>query len=242
MNILQKTSYKIMLPILAKNFCGNRIPRSGSEGKNVNCYTVALDRNNSPFFVATSYKHNTLTGLKWENNTYSEEYTIQIDELEHGKIRLTHYYGLSEITFDSIYDIAWHYVTKIVYLKIKAYSYLEKANIYFFKKKKLVTKKRMELLQFMLDNQLVKDSDDVYFFGHNSEGICIFELMEKLYSVNWVSHPSGEEQRRTLELYLESFVLTGELEKNNDEEYIVTGKTISTIENMRKKNESTVKL
>jgi hypothetical protein len=210
-----------MLPKLISRSCGSTstIPRSGKEGEQVNCYVVALDREGSPFFYATDYKDQTLKGLKWNGHTYADEYSLGLLELENGKLRVTHYYGLSEIRYDNIHDIVWNHLTKLIYLKINLYRHIDSAHQYFFNKQKLVTKKRMELLLFMMNDQLDRT--------HN--GIDSIDLMSKLYSINWVLHPSGDQQQRKLELYLESLVSSGELRKVNNE-YVVLGKAISTIE------------
>ena len=61
------------------------------------------------------------------------------------------------------------------------------------------------------------------------KGIDIFGLMIRLYSYRWMLHPEGQNQEERLSLYLESLIDTGELKKVNDE-YVVTGKAIATIE------------
>lgn len=208
-----------MLPKLISRSCSSSIPRSGEEGEKVNCYVVALDREDSPFFVAIDYKDQILKGLKWNGHSYADDYSLGLPELENGKLRVTHYYGLSEIRYDNIYDIVWHHLTKLIYLKINLYRHIDLAHQYFFNKQKLVTKKRMELLLFMMNDQLDRT--------HN--GIDIFDLMTKLYSINWISHPSGDQQQRKLELYLDSLVSSGELRKINNE-YVVSGEAICTIE------------
>lgn len=217
--MIKNLLFKWMLPKLISRACESRIPRSGEEGEKVNCFVVALDRDGSPFFVATSYKDEKLHGLKWNGERYADDHSIEIADLEEGKLRVTHYYGLAEVAYSSIYDVAMNYLTKYVYVKIHLYRHISSAHQYFFNKKKLVTKKRMELLQFMMGDQLDREHD----------GISSLELMTKLYSINWVLHPSGDEQQGKLELYLESLVDSGEL-KNINHEYVVTGKAISTIE------------
>jgi hypothetical protein len=208
-----------MLPKIIAKACESRIPRYGKEGEKVNCYVVALDREGSPFFVATGYSDQTLTGVMWDGHSYANDCSLGLQELENGKLRVTHYYGLSEVTYDNIYDIVWHYITKLVYLKIHLYRHISSTHQYFFNKRKLVTKKRMALLQFMMDDQLDRTHD----------GISLLDLMTKLYSISWVLHPSGDEEQKKLELYLNSLVASEELRKVNDE-YVVTGKAISTIE------------
>ena len=88
-----------------------------------------------------------------------------------------------------------------------------------FNKKKLITKQRIDLLRFMLNDQLDR--------SHN--GIDIIDLMTKIYSLRWIMHPSRDHEERKLELYLESLVLSGDISKI-DREYVVTGKALSTLE------------
>lgn len=208
-----------MLPKLIAKACESSVPRSGEKGAKVNCFVVALDRDGSPFFVATGYEKQTLTGLKWDGNLYANEHSLGLSELENGKLKVIHFYGLQEVTYYSIYDIVWNYITKYVYLKIYLYQHINSAHQYFFNKRKLVTKKRMKLIQFMMDDQL----------DRTHEGITSLDLMTKLYSINWVLHPSRDEQEKKLELYLDSLVTSEDLRKVNHE-YVVTGKAISTIE------------
>lgn len=217
--MLKNLVSKWLLPKVISRSCESRIPRSGEEGEKVNCFVVALDRDNEPFFVATGFEKGLLTGLRWNGERYAEEHSISINDLNDGNLRITHYYGLSEVIYSSVYDLAWNYLSKFVYLRIHLYRYISSAHQYFFNKKKLVTKKRMELIQFMMNDQLDRE--------HN--GIGVIDLMTKLYSIKWVLHPSADEQQDRLELYLDSLVESGELRKVNTE-YVVTGKAISTIE------------
>lgn len=196
-----------------------RIPRSGEAGANVNCFVVALDRDSEPHFIATGFENGRLVGLRWANGRYSEDHALEVTELDEYKLNITHYYGLAEIRYDSIYDCAWNYVFRFVYAKVRIANYLSSAHQYLFNKKKLVTKSRMELLQFMMRDQLDREHD----------GIGLIDLMTKLYSIHWVLHPRADQEQAKLELYLDSLLESGELRRVNDE-YVVTGNAIGTIE------------
>ncbi|MBW7471700.1 hypothetical protein [Marinobacter sp. F4218] len=210
---------KRLLPRLIARSCESRIPRSGKRGEAVNCYVVAMDRNYEPYFLATAFDGNKLSGLKWDGRSYSEDLDLSLSELLHGQLSITHYYGLSEVTFSSIYDFAWHYFTRIIYLKIRLYRHIDASFQYFFNKKRLVTKRRMDLLAFMVEDQLVR----------THKGIDLLSLMSKIYSMRMFLHPSREVQREKVRLYLESLVQSGELRKVNTE-YVVEGKAIETLE------------
>ena len=165
--------YRFFLPRLIDKACESLIPRSGRKGEQVNCYVVALDQGDSPYFVATGIDGDVLSGLKYDGNSYAVNATLSISDLERGAFRTTHYYGLSEITYDSIYDFAWQYVTRIIYLKIHIYWHIDKTFQYFFNKQKFVSKKRMDLLRFMMNEQLERTHD----------GINSLDLMTKIYSM-----------------------------------------------------------
>lgn len=226
--------YRWLLPRLIAKACESTIPRSGKKGEQVNCYVVALDQDNSPYFVATAIEDDVMTGLKWNGNSYSENANISVSDLENGTLNITHYYGLSEVTYDSIYSAAWHYITRLVYVKIRIYRYIDSTFQYFFNKKKLVTKKRMDLLRLMMEDQLDRTHD----------GIDSISLLAKLYSNRLFLHPTWDEQHKRIDLYLDSLVVSGELRKVNNE-FVVTGKAIITIEKYEedeRRHTETVKL
>jgi hypothetical protein len=201
------------------NSCEARIPRSGHRGAAVNCYVVAVHREGFPYFIATSIADDRVDGLQWNGGSYSDHTTLSIADLDAGNLHITHYFGLSEVTYDSIYDAAWNYVTKLAYLRIKAHVYIDSTFQFFFNKRKLVTKKRIELLQLMMDDQIDRT--------HN--GITLSGLMEKIYSMRMFLHPSWETQERKVQLYLDSLVSSGEVNHINNE-YVVTGVALNTIE------------
>jgi hypothetical protein len=217
--LIKSFLYRYFLPRLLASTCEARIPRSGKKGEQVNCWVVAFDKNSDPYFIATEINGDVLSGLKYDGNSYAVDDTISIRDLKDLELRITHYYGLSEITYDSMLDVAFHYFTKFIYLKIHIYRYIDRTSQYFFNKRKVVSKKRMDLLRFMMDDQLDRT--------HN--GIDSLDLIGKLYSMRLFLHPSFEVQHEKLELYLDSLIASGEVEKINNE-YVVTGKAISTIE------------
>jgi hypothetical protein len=210
---------KIFIPKILSKSCPDRIPRTGSKAEKINCYIVALDKDDSPYFIALKADDKKLYGDIWDGTSYKSGGELTWEEFNDYKLRITHYYGIAEVWFDSIFRYLWHTISKHVYIEIQAKRKINELDQYFFNKKKLVTKKRIELLQFMIEDQVNRT--------HN--GINSFDLMTKLYSVKWVMHPTEIEQNRKLELYLDSLVKSGELEKVNNE-YVVSGVAIQTIE------------
>ena len=207
-----------------RNCCEPTIPRSGKEGKNINCFIVAFNREDSKYFVAKSYSNNKLGGLKWNDKKYADKYSIKLENVVDYKLRIIHYYGFDQVIYDSIYDFIWHKLTKYVYLKIHIHKYINSISQHFFRKRMLVTKRRMDLLLFMMKDQLDRT--------HN--GITILDLMTKLYTIKWILHPSANDKQKELELYLQSLEASEDLSIINNE-YIITGKAISTLEKYEEK-------
>jgi len=212
--------YKWFLPKLLRKSCGRRIPSGEEEGEKVNCYFVGFyHEDSSPYFWATGYNNGLFTGFTWDGHSFANEHNINLSDLNQFRIRILHYYGSFRIQYNSIYAIIWNYYSKLAYTKIHISRWVSSISQYFFNKKNLVTKRRMELIQFMLDEQMRR----------THSGISILDLMTKLYSIKWILHPSAEDQEKKLEIYLDSLVESGELRKVN-QEYVVTGIAISTLE------------
>jgi hypothetical protein len=112
---------------------------------------------------------------------------------------------LAEIKFYGIVDFAINRLTHWPYIEIHFVRIISKFDQYFFNKKKLVTKQRIDLLRFLLSQTLE---------GRDSFGA--FDLMTLLYSIKWVRHPEHESQQKKLAFYLQSLTDTGELRKVND--------------------------
>ena len=219
MKALTLLLYRWLLPKILKVKTDHRIPRSGIEGKKVNCFGLHFDNEDSPYFLAEGITDCRIDGLKWSKSSYSEKGSLSIYELHNHKFKLTHFYGLYDVKFSSIHNYAFHYITKFIYIKLNIIRFIESTSQFFFNKKRLVTVKRMDLLQVMLNDQMDREH----------KGISIINLMTLLYTHKWLFHPERDSQRDLLKIYLDSLVESGELRVTNLQ-YEVTGKAISTLE------------
>ena len=220
MNRFTKALYKWYLPKLLSKVCESRVPRTGEEGAKVNCVVVTLDKDSSPYFFIEKIDGDELIGLEWDGDSYSTKKKILITDISENDLFIKHYYGLSNVMrYFGIYDYLINRTTRWPYLKIIIHRWIESVDQYFFNKKKLVSKQRIDLLAFMISDQI----------DRTHKGINSLELMTKLYSIKWVLHPEGDQQQEKMELYLDSLVKSGDLELINDE-YVVTGIAIRTIE------------
>lgn len=206
------------LPSILSRKCGWAIPRSGKEGEQVNCFTVAIDKGDDPYLIAQELNGEDLKCVEWNGQSYEVATTVALSSIDPSKFRITHYYGLATVSYTGIVDFAIGRLTLWPYIKIHCVETVSKLDQYWFNKKKLITKDRIDLLKFLVVQA--------------STGNSSFDelgLMTQLYSVKWVLHPDQDSQRGKLEFYLESLVDTGELKKVNHK-YFLTGLALRAID------------
>lgn len=210
-------SRKVLASALARP-CESRIPRTGDEASKVNCFIVAVDKDNDPYLVMLSISGDDLDCLEYDGSRYNTQRTIPITDFRPSDFRITHFYGPSEVRYTGLLDFFINRLTAWPYIKIHLVGWLDKHAQYFFNKKKIVTKQRIGLLKFMVGKAL-----------DGTEEFNSLDLMTDLYSLRWIVHPDSESERSKLNFYLESLVDTGELKKANYA-YQLTGQAVRAIE------------
>jgi len=217
MNNIKTVLYKKLLPTILSRPCGRTIP-IGDAAANVNCFFVAMDRDKKPYLKFVRIVGQNIECLEWDMREFKTPKQVSIDAINDYEVHITHYYGPNEIRFNGIFDYVLTKTFPFIYLKVHIFRILDKLNRHFFNKKKLVTKKRIELLTYLVQkySPLIQHIDSV-------------DLMTDLYSIRWVQHPEGDSRHKVLELYLESLVQTGELKKIA-ERYQLGPKALTTIE------------
>lgn len=198
--------------------CPALIPRSGAKGAQVNCHTVAIDKEGEPHYLIKALADDDLICMEWDGNSYANERKIKFSEVNSRDFRISHYYGHSEVTYFGINDYVLGRIFFFEYIKIHIYRTLTAMDQYIFNKTKLVTKQRVELLRFLVAQAL-----------EGKKEFDVIELMTKLYTIKWVLHPDKGSQTQKVKLYLNSLVDTGELRMNNGN-YALTGHAIRGIE------------
>jgi hypothetical protein len=218
MNSLSHHLSKFVLLHVLGRACESSIPRSGEEGARVNCFVTSIDKDGHPYLIVLGLSANELDCIKWDGSRYQIQQRLPLASFRLSDFQITHYYGLSEIRYQGIFDFLLNRVTGWPYINIYVVRWLDSFGQYIFNKKKLITKQRMELLKFLVGRALDGKTE------HEA-----LDLMDGLYTLKWVRHPQGEQQQQKLEFYLNSLVATGEL-KNINHKYVVTGNALRTIE------------
>lgn len=218
MKTLGRWLCKLVLPRLLARACESRIPRSGEEGEQVNCFVTSIDKESRPYLIVQGLVADELDCIEWDGSRYQIERKIPLASFHMKDFQITHYYGLSTVRYQGVFDLVLNRLTAWPYIKVHFVRVLSHFGQYIFNKKKLITKQRMELLKFLIDRALDGKTEH-----------CVLDLMTDLYSIKWVLHPEGEQQQQKIEFYLDSLVETGEVKKTNYK-YSVTGHALRTFE------------
>lgn len=217
---MNKVTKWILIRLLRKP-CPVKIPRTGESGKQVNCYSIGLYEGDIPIMLVNSIEENGLNGKHFDGGGFRTDAVIPFSLYSGLNLRIEHYYGLVTHTYKGVWDYIFHEWTWLY--KLKTIYVLAKHSIpqYFFNKRNLQLPKRMKVLESII----AKQSEEPY------KSFSSRELMSYMYSIRWYLHPQQTKQLKKMDLYLSSFVSSGELKNQNGNfNFIITGKAIATLE------------
>lgn len=198
--------------------CPKLVPRSGVAGAKIKCFTIYIDKEKEPYLLVESMSGDTLGCRKWTGQSFETPIDISLTSIESMDVSVTHFYGYSEVEYRGVLDFAIGRILFLPYIKIHFIRAIEAIDQYFFNKKKLFTRQRIDLLKFLIRRRL--DGESVF---------SPFELMTGLHTIRWIYHPDKDSQLKRLNFYLDSLVDTGEL-RRADHRYELTGKALEAIE------------
>jgi len=191
------------------------IPRSGEKGRKADCFSIVLEQEGIPWVLADSVETLHLVGRTWSGASFSEQITVPWSRVNESDIRITHFYHLWDIKFSSITDyIRIHstgYYRVLVWFRV--------SRQYIYNNIRITRLDRMEILRFVVEGR-IEDS---------SAKFSEFDLVNQFHTARIWDHPAGGRTRRYYGLVLDSLATSGELEKPQSHEYIVSPKALTTL-------------
>ena len=160
-----------------------------------------------------------LYGKKWINGSFSEDITIELSSLSKYICHFQVFYCYFSKRYIGFVNYVINALSGIDYIKYNLNSFLDNKKQQVYNKQKFAALERIELLRSIID----------LGFRTQSEGFMTLDLMTELYSLRWVAHPESHEQENQLQLFVDSFLDSGEIRTINNINYFVTGKAINTL-------------
>ena len=211
-------THKLIDSILAKPVPADGVVRLGEGVELVDSKILRFLKNGGPWLIAERREGDELICATWNGRTHAGSTRYPISEFPDSAYQIKHYYGPSTIYFDSLSDYALGYYSKWPYINIHIHRAFERAGTFLYNRRRLVLKQRLELLTFMIEQA-----------AQGKRDFEALDLMTDMHTIRWVTHPEGDSAQSRLELYLESLVETGELQKHGLI-YQLTGTAIKLVE------------
>ncbi|MGF1807187.1 hypothetical protein L4C31_18245, partial [Aliivibrio sifiae] len=220
MSKLNNWLIKRVLKRVVSQSCPDKIPRSGKAGAEVRCYSTVIKKLGKEELFVTGFDGHTIFGLQYDQDrdNFIEPASIDVHWIKASDFDIRRYIGYFEVTYTDLWDFIRNDSTG--YMAARALLYRLRSNIsqYMFNRRTLELKKRHELLSFLIRH-----------YGSLRSEFSLISLMHKVYSANCFRHPDQQKLKLLLELQLDSFIRSGELEKSKNG-YKVTGQSILTLE------------
>ncbi|ELA8171978.1 hypothetical protein ACPV4W_22640 [Vibrio diabolicus] len=216
--MIKKFESKIIEKLLQKP-CPVSIPRSGDRGKAVNCYSISLYAGDIPLLLVDEVTRHGFGGMYFESDRFKSKVCIPFSLTYGVTVRIEHYYGLYTHTYNSVIDYCLHEWTG--FYKVQTFCAWAKHAIpqFVFNKVPLQLPSRMKILEKIIAKQSVAPN----------KAFSSLDIMSYVYGLRWYLHPQKTEVRQKMDLYLDSFVASGELLKFASD-YKITGQAVATLE------------
>ena len=207
------------LKYLLNNKCPSVIPLSGEEAIKNNCFSVRIRVKSQYRYLLMSIDGEKVCARAWNGYKYVVPAKIHARKFKPEEIEIDQFYLGSHVRYESYNEAFFSILTRYTHLRLRVLLLMRLTSQLFFNKKSPFLKKREDLLKKLVELNL----------NNPSKTFTSFELMGLFYTTKWLNHPDAGLERVRLEIYLDSFVESCELSRNN-QEYSVEPKSLITLE------------
>jgi hypothetical protein len=212
---------KIILRRILQRPCPDVIPM-GEKGRRLNCFhATARSADGNTRYWIKSLEGEFVKCLRWDGTSFSKETSESISALTDLELNITHWYGPNIIEFFGIWDFIWSHYTRVIYVRTKCQQIWNATAQFIFNRRSLNSQKRVNILRLLVRDRL----------SGNTVGLTIYDVLSKLYSDRWISHPSHDMRESEIQFHLESLRESGDASQPpNQITYIATGRSLLTLE------------
>lgn len=197
--MIRKWLVLVAIKVALRRPSPDRIPLSPPRALKNNFFSLsAKNEGEDSDFLVRRENECAYDAIRWSDEGEPVEFSLLKKSINNKtKIRISYFYKGYEFIYGSPLYFIWDLFLGLYKLKIFL-GYVRQA---IYNRKKLVRYDRMDVLEFMVE-QDVRNQNALY--GG-------FALAAELYTRRWIRHPNGHELRRYLTRILESLVISGEL-------------------------------
>lgn len=214
---LKKYLLNKYLHVILGKPCPSRIPRSGEDGKKIDCL-MAHRFSDEGDLVFISIEAEKVYALEYDGDSYSIERVVKLDEIDASSLTISYYRGLWNIEYRGIWAFFRGYVLGLTAAEIRAKEFASGVKQWLFNRRTLVVDKRLSVLREVLEAAVAGSKD-----------ISAMMLVGRKHGLKAYLHPGFRDHVSEFQFYLDGLADTGELKRQNMY-FFPTGKAIQTIE------------
>lgn len=202
----------------------NPIPRTGEDGKAVDCYSVYVtDENGS--YLAESIVNDSLIANQWNEDarTHNLRRELDLNQLEKLNFEISHYHGLVTHSYNTKGMFLRYEVTK--FYKVVSFYVLSKYTIpkFIHSNKPLKKPDRITILETL--DRMTEDSP------HRE--LTSMTVTNQLYGMWSILNSKRKSRMDRVQRILESLVESGELRAKDSFTFIAKGRLLVTLEHLK---------
>lgn len=207
-----------LLPRLVGNACPSTVPRSGTAGEQINCFTTTFRSKSDPDVVLLRVEGDEVEGLQYDGQRYSIAVSLPINQLNPDHLHVTHFYGLDEVRYEGLWAVARGLWIGWPYVWISVRRTRDAIAQRLFNRRTLSAKNRLDVLREVVE-----------WTANQTTSIDAMDLMSARYGYRWAGHPEWESHHQKIERTLAMLVDTGDLKTVGDR-FEPTGQAIKTLD------------
>lgn len=221
---------RVFVPPLLRRQGPSSIPRTGEEGKAVNCFSISIEEGGKPSLLVRSADYHRARCSAWNGDSFllapSEDFSW--DTIDPREIVVRHYFGLYTVKFTGVRSLSIGRTFGFPYLKIFIHRLRSSIRDARVRGSELPTPSRIEILYALRRQARIRDEE--HFGPRQDLRFSSLELMTWLFGERWYVHADYRAVQKDLDLVLRSLVNTGELSMPGAVEYQVVPKLVVTLE------------
>lgn len=177
-----------------------------------NCFNTFVPQATRPSLVLRHISGSTVEGLEFDGNRHAVLATRELVDINSESIEVTHFYGLDEVRYEGIRQVALGLWTKWPY-----------AWVHYLRLKNAVDQRRFNSRPLVLGERFDILRDVVAATARGVDAVDALNLMSFRFGNRWAGHPDWQMYQKRLEKQLELLSDSGDLTASDHFSYRPTG-------------------
>ncbi|HDX8778003.1 TPA: hypothetical protein RQO08_002929 [Klebsiella oxytoca] len=182
-----------------------------------------VEPNTKKNYLFEEYNNDILKVREWNDaeNKFTDIVLLPDDSLKEDSFSGVYYFKAHQLPFESLEDITW-IKREVFKLRANINNYQMSKNIYEYEQQQLHIKERIDVLGIVVNKYLMQTGSDPVNL------LSVLQVAMKTWP--FLSRSTREELKKKINLYLEGFVSSGDLNAVDEYNFVPNGQALLTLE------------